>query len=173
MLAKDMIEKLNEQINLEYYSSNLYRQMSAWLNEKGFAGAAFFLNWHAEEELEHMQRLFNYVSETGGLPLIGTITAPPSQFKSLADVFNQTLEHEKMITAKINDLVHAAITSKDYSTFNFLQWYVSEQHEEEKLFKSIIDKIAMIGQDTKSLFLMDKEIQNMAKIGVVANAASR
>jgi len=172
MLAKDIINKLNEQINLEYYSSNLYRQMSAWLNEKGFVGAANFLGQHAEEELTHMQRLFDYVSETGGLPLIGSIAAPPSQFTSLADVFYQTLEHEKMVTAKINELVDTAMTAKDYSTFNFLQWYVGEQHEEEKLFKGIIDKIEMIGQDTKSLFLVDKEIQNMARMGIIANTAS-
>lgn len=172
MLAKDIINKLNEQINLEYYSSNLYRQMSAWLHEKSFSGAANFLSRHAEEELIHMQRLFDYVSETGGLPLIGSIAAPPSQFISLADVFYQTLEHEKMITTKINELVHAAITSKDYSTFHFLQWYIGEQHEEEKLFRNIVDKIEMIGQDTKSLFLVDKEIQNMAKIGIVTNTAS-
>lgn len=171
MLALEMIRRLNNQINLEFYSSNLYLQMSAWVADRGFTGAAFFLGKHAAEELTHMQRLFNYVSETGGLPIVGAIAAPPSQFSSLAEVFQQTLAHEKMITTQINELVHTAITTKDYSTFNFLQWYVGEQHEEEKLFRGILDKIEMVDQDNKSLFFVDKEIQNMARIGVVASAA--
>lgn len=156
-----MINQLNEQINLEFYSSNFYLQMSAWCDSKGYTGAATFLRSHAQEEMGHMQRLFTYVGETGALPLLGAIAEPPSQFESLVDVFRQTLAHENLITGKINDLVHAALSTQDYSTFNFLQWYVAEQHEEEKLFMSILDRIELVGEDSRALFFVDKELPGM------------
>ncbi|MCE2572874.1 non-heme ferritin [Motilimonas eburnea] len=165
MLKPTMIEKLNEQINLEFYSSNLYLQMSAWCEDRGLEGAAVFLRGHAKEEMEHMHRLFTYVSETGALPILGAIDAPPHEFESLAHVFHMTLEHEQMITQKINELAHVAFSSQDYSTFNFLQWYVSEQHEEEKLFKTIIDKLELLGDNKQALYFMDKELAELAKSG--------
>ncbi|WP_298443066.1 non-heme ferritin [uncultured Ferrimonas sp.] len=162
MLAAAMTTRLNEQINLEFFSSNLYLQMSAWCEDKGFEGAAEFLRAHADEEMEHMRRLFTYVSEAGGMPLLGAIDAPESQFESLHDVFVKTFEHEQLITKKINDLAHTAFANQDYSTFNFLQWYVAEQHEEEKLFKGVLDRIELVGNDGASLYLIDKELAQLA-----------
>lgn len=163
MLKAKVVEQLNQQINLEFYSSNLYLQMSAWCDEKGFGGAAEFMRKHATEEMDHMTRLFTYVSETGALPILGTIEAPPHEFDSLADVFEKTYQHECEITEKINELAHQAFTNHDYSTFNFLQWYVAEQHEEETLFKSILDKINLVGHDGHALFFVDKDLAEMAK----------
>lgn len=160
-----MVTKLNEQINLEFYSSNLYLQMSAWCEEQGFEGAAEFMRKHALEEMDHMTRLFTYVSETGALPILGEIAAPPHEFESLADVFQKTYQHEVEITERINTLAHHAFTNQDYSTFNFLQWYVSEQHEEETLFKSVLDKINLVGHDGHALFFVDKDLAEMAKSG--------
>lgn len=168
MLAESMVEKLNEQINLEFYSSNLYLQMSAWCEDKGFEGAALLLRGHAIEEMSHMNRLFTYVSETGALPIIGTIVAPPHQFKSLKEIFTETYAHECLITKKINELTHVAFSTHDYSTFNFLQWYVAEQHEEEKLFKGILDKIDLVGEDGKALFWVDKDLAELAKTGATS-----
>ncbi|HGN1705769.1 TPA: non-heme ferritin [Providencia rettgeri] len=162
MLTTDMIKKLNEQLNLEFYSANLYLQMSAWCSDKGYEGAAAFLKAHSQEEMEHMQRLFDYLSDTGALPLLGQIAAPPVAFKSIADVFQQTYEHEQLITKEINKLAHLAMTTQDYSTFNFLQWYVAEQHEEEKLFKSVLDKLDMVGESGKALFLLDKDLKSLS-----------
>ncbi len=162
MLAQGMIDRLNEQINIEFFSSNLYLQMSAWCDHEGFEGAAKFMRLHATEEMHHMHRLFTYVTETGALPLLGSIEAPQYEFTSLLALFEYTYKHEQAITAKINTLAHAAFTNQDYSTFNFLQWYVSEQHEEEKLFKSIVDKIRLVGEDGKALFLVDKDLAHMA-----------
>lgn len=88
---------------------------------------------------------------------------PPYEFGSIKDVFEKTFEHEKFITAKINALVEACLAEKDYSTFNFLQWYVAEQHEEEHLFRSILDMIEIIGLDGRGLFLVDKEIGKMSQ----------
>jgi ferritin len=163
MLKPEMVKQLNKQINLEFYSSNLYLQMSAWCEEKGFEGAAMFMRKHASEEMDHMTRLFTYVSETGALPILGTIDAPPHEFESLADVFEKTYQHECEITEHINSLAHQAFTNQDYSTFNFLQWYVAEQHEEETLFKSVLDKINLVGHDGHALFFVDKDLAEMAK----------
>jgi ferritin len=160
MLSEKMLKVLNEQINLEFYSSTLYLQMSAWCEYKALDGCAKFLRAHAAEEMEHMQRLFTYVNETGSLAIVGQIEAPPTDFKSISDVFRQTYEHECFITGKINRLAKIAQEEDDFSTFNFLQWYVAEQHEEEKLVKSIIDKIEMIGPS--GLFFIDKEVDKMA-----------
>ena len=134
MLSSNVIKLLNDQMNLEFYSSNLYLQMSAWCEQNGFEGAAKFLSAHAAEEMQHMRKLFTYL----------------------------TYEHEKLITSKINELVGKTFEEKDYSAFNFLQWYVAEQHEEEKLFSGILDKLNLLGEDGKGLFLIDKDLGNLA-----------
>ena len=162
MLKQEMIQKLNEQLNLEFYSANLYLQMSAWCGNKGFEGASAFLKSHSQEEMEHMQRLFDYLDDTGSMPVLGAIEAPPVEFDSLTDIFKLTFEHEQLITGKINELAHAAMTLQDYSTFNFLQWYVAEQHEEEKLFNSILDKLAMVSTSEGGLFFIDQDLKRMA-----------
>ena len=173
MLSQAMTDRLNEQINLEFYSSNLYLQMSAWCDFKGLEGCATFLSDHAAEEMSHMQRLFTYVNETGAMAVLGTIEAPPVEYESLADVFARTYEHECLVTRKINELAHVAFSEQDYSTFNFLQWYVAEQHEEEKLFKSILDKIEMIGVEGKGLFFIDREIAALAGAAADVEAESQ
>ncbi|HBZ9867417.1 TPA: non-heme ferritin [Salmonella enterica subsp. houtenae] len=161
MLKPDMIRHLNDQMNLELYSSLLYQQMSAWCSFHGFEGAAGFLRRHAQEEMSHMKRLFAYLTDTGSQPLLSAVEAPTADFASLDALFKKTFEHEQLITQKINALVHAALTSQDYPTFNFLQWYVAEQHEEEKLFKSILDKLAMVGNSGQALYLIDKELTSL------------
>ncbi len=161
MLSQNVLQKLNAQISLEFYSSNLYLQMSAWCDYKGLNGSAKFLKSHASEEMSHMQKIFDYVQDTGALAIIDAIKKPDIEFTDLKAVFEQTYEHEKMITSQINELVDLALSQKDYSTFNFLQWYVAEQHEEEKLFKSILDKIEIIGIEGRGLFMIDREIGNI------------
>jgi ferritin len=168
MLTKALVDRLNDQINLEFYSSNLYLQMSSWCEFKGLEGCAEFLKLHAQEEMGHMQRLFNYVNETGAIAVLGQIESPPTEFESIVDVFKKTYEHECLVTLKINELADAALKDKDYSTFNFLQWYVAEQHEEEKLFKSILDRIEIIGTDGNGIFFIDQELKRMAGEKVVA-----
>ncbi|WP_330927146.1 non-heme ferritin [Candidatus Sororendozoicomonas aggregata] len=164
MLTQKMQDKLNEQINLEFYSSNLYLQMASWCEAQSLDGCNQFLRGHAQEEMQHMQKLFNYVNETGAMAKIGTIAAPPHDFESIKDVFQQTYKHECLVTTKINELAHTAFTEKDYSTFNFLQWYVAEQHEEEKIFKSTLDKIEIIGLEQKGLYYIDQEIAKLTTV---------
>lgn len=162
MLSKKLAKKLNDQINFEYYSSNVYLQMSAWAEFNALPGAAAFLRTHAAEELEHMHRIFTYVNETGALAVVGKIDAPPTEFKSISEVFNTVLEHEILVTKKINDITSLAWEEKDFATFNFLQWFVDEQHEEETLVKGIVDKIDLIGGDKRALYLIDRDLAQMA-----------
>jgi ferritin len=162
MLSKKLAKKLNDQINFEYYSSNVYLQMSAWAEYNALPGTAAFLKTHAAEELAHMHRIFKYVNETGSLALVGKLDAPPTEFKSIAEVFNEILAHEKLVTKKINEITAIAWEEKDFATFNFLQWFVDEQHEEETLVKGIVDKINLIGSDKRALFLIDRELARMA-----------
>lgn len=161
MLSKNLLNKLNTQVTLEFYSSNLYLQMSAWCDYKGLPGSARFFKEHAKEEMSHMQKIFDYIQDTGALAIIDAIEKPEIDFSDLKNLYTTTYNHEKMITKQINEIVDIALSEKDYSTFNFLQWYVSEQHEEEKLFKSILDKIEIIGLDGRGLFMVDKEIGNI------------
>jgi len=170
MLSKPLVDKMNDQINLEFFSSNLYLQMSAWADFKGYEGVADFLKEHADEEMMHMSKLFGYVSETGSLPVIGQIDSPEADYSSLEALFEKIYEHEKLVTKSINGLVEVAFSEKDFSTFQFLQWYVAEQHEEEHLFSSILDKIKLIGTEGKGLYFLDKEIGAMTKGGTGANS---
>ena len=161
MLSANVIKLLNDQMNLEFYSSNLYLQMSAWCEQQGFEGAAKFLSAHAAEEMQHMRKLFTYLNETGAQAIISAIEAPSHEYKSLKEVIEITYEHEKLITSKINELVGKTFEEKDYSAFNFLQWYVAEQHEEEKLFSGIIDRFNLVGEDGKALFFIDRELATL------------
>lgn len=161
MLIQEMQDRLNKQIRLEFESSNLYLQMSAWCDHHNYQNCAVFFSEHALEERGHMEKLYNYVLETGAYPLLAAIDAPKTDFKSLKEVFDDTLKHEQLITREINELVDYALSSKDFSTFSFLQWYVQEQHEEEKLFSTILGKFTLIGEDAKSLYYIDKEISKM------------
>lgn len=158
MLAKEVKDALNNQINLEHFSSNLYLSSGSWCIANGYEGSGKFLLNHAKEETMHMEKLFNYVLETGEQALIGQIDCPRQTWGSLKEVFEDTLEHERSVTKSINDLVGLCFKTNDFSTFNFLQWYVAEQHEEEALFMGIVDKFKLIGEDNKGLFFIDREI---------------
>lgn len=116
-----------------------------------------------------MQRLFDYLIDAGSLPILGEITAPPTEFTSLSEVFTTTYLHEQKITKEINTLAHEALSSQDYSTFNFLQWYVAEQHQEEKLFKTVLDKISMLENSSNGLFLIDKDLGKMTENNLTGN----
>lgn len=165
MLKQNVLDKLNHQINLEHYSSNYYLAMSSWAQAQGLDGAARFLAVHSAEELQHMRKLFDYVNQTGAQAIISEIAAPNNQYESIKEVFELTYKHEQFITSKINALVDLTLEEKDYASFNFLQWYVAEQHEEEALFKGILDKMDIIGLEGRGLFMIDREIGNLVANG--------
>lgn len=163
MVSSDVVKMLNEQIAKEMYAANLYLSMSSWCYENSFDGAGLFLFQHAGEENDHAKRLITYLNETDSKVQISQIKAPESDFKGLLDVFEKTYAHEQKITQSINDLVDFTLQKKDYPTFNFLQWYVNEQHEEEALFRGIVDKIKLIGLKDDGPYLADRFIKELAK----------
>lgn len=161
MLSEEVIVRLNEQINKEMHSANLYLSMGSWCYARGLDGAGAFLFVHADEENDHARKLINYLNETDSKVEIGAIEKPESNFSSLLDVFEKTYAHEVQITESINELVDFTFSRKDYSTFKFLQWYVSEQHEEEALFRGIIDKIKIVGDTGQGLYLVDQYLRDL------------
>ncbi|MDD6056191.1 MAG: ferritin [Helicobacteraceae bacterium] len=161
MISANIVKLLNEQIAEEMYAANLYLSMSSWCFMKGYDGAGEFLFTHADEELGHAKKLITYLNETDCKVEIAAISKPDCEFGSLAEVFEKTYAHEQKITSLINNLVDSTLQSKDYGTFNFLQWYVNEQHEEEALFRGIVDKIKILGSNGEALYLADRAIKEL------------
>jgi len=163
MLKPIVLQKLNEQIGRELFSSHLYLQMSGWCGAQGLDGCAAFLRKHSQEELAHMYRLWDYVLGSDAQPIIPAIEQPTSEFESVKDVFRAVHEHEKTITGWINELVQTTFEAQDYFTFNFLQWYVAEQHEEEALARTILDRLELIGIEDRGLYFFDADLGRLAR----------
>jgi len=162
MHTKEQLKRLNDQVNREASVSRAYLAVSCWAASKGLDGVARFFKGHHEEEEEHMHKIENYIISTGGKVVIGAIEAPPSEFKDVLSVLKMALKKEIEISSSINEMVYLFLEEKNYSTFNFLQWFVAEQHQEEHLFRSLIEKAELIGTDKKGLFWIDKELKNMS-----------
>jgi ferritin len=133
MLSTKIQTALNEQIALEGNSSQYYLAMASWAEGNGLNGTAKFMYTHSDEERFHMLKLVKFVNERGGKALIPAISQPPKEFKDLENVFSLLLEHEIAVTESINNLVGLCLDERDYTTHNFIQWYVAEQLEEEAL----------------------------------------
>ncbi len=168
MLAERLEKAIIDQIKAEEESSRLYLSMASWCEVNGFAGAAQFLFEHATEERMHALKLLSYVNDRGGHANLLALEEPRAEFDSLHQVFEQVLEHEILVTSLINMLVEIAMEEKDFTTLNFLQWFVTEQIEEESLARSIIDKFNLAAGEKGGLFHIDKELAAMA----AAEAAS-
>lgn len=160
MIDKKIEKLLNHQIELEFESSQYYLSMASWAEKSGFNGVSAFLYRHSDEERGHMLKLFHYINDRGGHSLVPTIGAPPKEYKGIQEVFSKILQHEQIVTKEINDLVDMCLKLKDYSTHNFLQWYVSEQLEEERLAQTILDKLDLIGSDKGGLYMFDRDLES-------------
>jgi ferritin len=158
MLSEKMTDELNGQINKEMYSAYLYMAMSACSTYKGLDGFAnwFMVQYH--EEMDHAMRIYNYLKDQGAKIELKGIEHPPVEFGTALEMFEKTLAHEQFITKSINDLVTLANEEKDYATGIFLQWFVTEQIEEESNDNEIIGKLKLAGQDGSGLFMIDKEL---------------
>lgn len=162
MLSKKVAEALNKQIELEGSSSQYYLAMASWAETQGLKGVAAFLYKHADEERMHMLKLIKFVNERGSHGLVPASKQPPANFKGVKHIFNQVLEHEVTVTNEINRLVDITLKEKDYTTHNFLQWYVSEQIEEEALARDLVDKLKMVGDDKGGLYFFDRDLQGLS-----------
>ncbi len=168
MLSKKLENAIIDQIKAEEESSRLYLSMASWCEVNGFAGAAQFLYDHATEEREHALKFLFFVNDRGGHAKVLALEEPAYEFKSLQAVFEQVLEHEIMVTGLINNLVALSMEGKDYTTHNFLQWFVTEQIEEESLARSILDKFKLAEGEKGGLFHIDKELAGMAAASAAA-----
>lgn len=161
MLTKKVEEALVSQIQKEGFSSFLYLAMASWAEAEGIQGTSEWLYAQAEEEKMHMLKFVHYVNERGGRAIIPAIQQPPVDFTSVHQMFDKVLEHEEYITASINDIVAVCIAEKDFTTQNWIQWFVNEQIEEEASVKAIKDKLKLLGDG--NLYLFDKDISSMRK----------
>ena len=161
MLKERIEEALNSQIKSEAQSSQTYLAMASWAETQGLGGTAQFLYKHSDEERMHMLKLVQFVNKRGGKALIPMLVEPTRDFKQLTNLFQTLLDHEIKVSGQINDLVDICLSEKDYTTHNFLQWYVAEQIEEEALARTIMDKLSMIGEDKGGLYLFDRDIENI------------
>jgi ferritin len=158
MLSKKIEQALNAQIEKEANATFYYLAMASWAHSQALDGTATFLYRHSNEENAHMHKIFNYINETGGHALVPEIKKVQNSFQSIEEVFNLILESELAVTESVNNIVAMCFEEKDFATFNFMQWFVAEQHEEEVLFRRILDKIKIIGTDFKGIYTLDKEI---------------
>jgi ferritin len=158
MLKNEMVKALNEQINREMYSAYLYMSMSAYSNKIGLKGFAnwFMVQYH--EEMFHAMKLYEYVQRQGEDVSLKAVESPPGEFESPLDMFNQTLNHEQYITRSINELMDLALDLKDHATRIFLEWYVTEQIEEEENDNDIILELNLIKDDPRALLMLDREL---------------
>lgn len=158
MLKPQMEAALNEQINREMFSAYLYMSMSAYADRQGLKGISkwFMVQYH--EEMVHAMKIYEYIADQGGKIALGAIQKPDSEFGTALNLFEKALEHELYITNSINELADLAISLKDFATKTFLDWYITEQVEEEKNANEIIQTLKMIGDNTGALYLYDKEL---------------
>ena len=166
-MLKEKVEKiLVEQIGKEAYSSNLYLAMASWAECNGFPGIAQWMYAQAEEERIHMLKFVGYINERGGKAVIPAIEQPPFDFKSVNDLFQRTMTHEQHISDAINDIVATCLEERDFSTQQWLQWFVTEQIEEEASVSDILDRLKLIG-DSGNLYHFDRDIVGMRNSGGV------
>jgi ferritin len=150
-LLHDTEALLNKQVEMEGKSSAYYLSMA-------YANAAKYLYTHADEERMHMMKIFQYINEAGGHAIQPEITGVRHNFNSLREVFELILEHEIKVTKSINSIVDHAFTAKDFATFSFMQWYVTEQREEETMSRRALELFEIIGEEGIGLWTIDQEL---------------
>lgn len=168
MLPKKVEEILNEQILREDYSSQLYLSMASWAENLGFEGVSGWLYAQAEEERVHMLKLIRYVNDRDGVALIPGIKTPPKEFGDIFVMFDQVFAHEKYISGSINEIVAVCISENDFTTQNWIQWFVNEQIEEEASVKGILDKLKLVGKN--NLYFFDRDILSLRGGGASTTA---
>lgn len=159
MLSNKIETALNNQVQSEIYSSYLYLAMAAYCAGEGFHGFAHWFKSQSKEEWGHAMKIFEYVLSRGGHSELKAIKAPPSSFRSIPDTMQQTLKHEQAVTHSINALYELAGKEKDYATQVALQWFVTEQVEEEAGVQEILQKIDLLKQSPSGLLYLDKELK--------------
>lgn len=162
MLNPKIQDALNEQINAELFSSYLYLSMGLHFEAEGLAGFANWFKIQEKEERDHATIFMNYINQRGGRVELKPIDGVPTSWATPMDAFKATLEHEQKVTALINGLYSLAMKEEDYATRDRLNWFVTEQVEEEDNCRTLIDKLRLIGDNGMGLYMLDQELANRA-----------
>jgi ferritin len=158
MFSQTLQDAMNEQINKELYSGYLYLSMAAYCEAMNLPGFASWMRMQAQEEQEHALKFYDFVNERGGRVVLQAIEQPPIEFESPVQIFEQTLDHERKVTILINNLYELAIKENDYASQIFLQWFITEQVEEEASAAEILETLRMIGDKGHALIMMDRQL---------------
>lgn len=158
MFSKKVQDAINEQINKELFSAYLYLSMAAWAEAHNLPGFGHWMKAQFKEETAHAMKFFDYVVDRGGTVTLKAIEQPEVEFKSATELFEKTLTHEKYVTSLIHNLYALAVKENDYPTQVLLQWYISEQVEEEKHASAILETLKAVGEKGQALVMMDHEL---------------
>jgi len=158
MLKKKIEKAFNKQINAETWSAYLYWSMATWFDAQGLKGFANWMRCQAQEEMVHAMKFYTFLHDRGGRVLLGAMEEPPGEWDSALAVFQAAYEHECYVTGRINDLVDLAGAEKDHAAAAFLQWFVTEQVEEEASASEIVQMLEMAGPKGRSLLMLDREV---------------
>jgi len=158
MLSEKMQQALNGQLNAEFYSAYLYLSMHAYFKSINLDGFANWMYYQAQEELTHGMKFYDFINQRGGRVELQQISAPETRWESPLAVFEATLQHERKVTGLINELVELALSEHDHATNIFLQWFVSEQVEEEENVGGVLEQLRLMGEAKGGLFMIDREL---------------
>lgn len=158
MISEKMEKALNGQVNAELYSAYLYLSMESWFKSKNLNGFANWMRVQTQEEMMHVMKIYDFIDERGGRIILKAIDGPPTEWDSPLAAFEAVYEHEQKVSGLINDLVDLAIKERDHATNTFLQWFVSEQVEEEASADQAIQQLKMIENAPGGIFLFDREL---------------
>ena len=162
MISKKIEKAINDQIAIEEQSSRIYLIMASWCETKGYTGSAAFLFKQSAEERSHQLKLMRYLNEREGFAVLSKNDTPEVKFKSLPEVFEMVLKHEKFVTGSVHKLYGLCLEEKDYPSQVFVQWFINEQVEEEGTARAILEKFKLAGTNAAGIYIIDRELAGMA-----------
>jgi ferritin len=161
-LSATITAALNDQMTKEAHASQIYLSYAAWADSQGMGGIANFLFRHAQEERNHMMKILEYILKRGGFAKVSAIPAPPENPKTIQECFERVFSHEVDNTTAVYKLVKLSFVEEDWATWNFMQWFVKEQTEEETLALNLLDKLKIAGGDKmtkEQLYSLDRDLE--------------
>jgi ferritin len=158
LLSKEMQDALNKQLNFELYSAYIYYSMAAYLESEDVPGFASWMQIQVQEELTHVDKFFHFINERDGRVILTAIDEPAKEWGSPLEAFEDAYKHEQIVSGRINKLVDLSLKESDHATNSFLQWFVTEQVEEEATVKTIIQQMKLAGKDGHGLLMLDREL---------------
>jgi len=169
MVSEKIVTLVNEQISKEQYAAQLYLSMSAWFYAQDLEGIGNYFRVQSKEELMHADKMFDYVNDIGGQIILNEVPKPPHEFNNAQEIFEKALDHERLVTKSIFNIVKAANDEGDFATTSFLQWFINEQVEEEASASLLVTKIKMVKDNPSALYLFDQELAQRVFVPAAAN----